>query len=98
MTPPDLAEGLKGLPEGVWTYRRIFVFSLTIGAMLLVYKIVDLARPEDLPGIAKMLIWLVMLLAVLYIAGPIAEHIVRLFGLAKVLVNAILPWRKGMTP
>ena len=95
MPPVEVADSLKGLPEGVWTYRRIYVFTLTLIALALVWRIIELARPEDLPSIAKFLVSLAMVLAVLYIAGPLAEHIVRLFSLAKVLIDSVAFWKRG---
>lgn len=91
MTAADYAEPLKGLPAGVWTFRRVFVFALTLIAMALVWRIIELAPPAYLAAIAKWLIGLVGLLVVVYTIGPTAEHIVRL---GKV-VEALSPFRKG---
>ncbi len=92
----DYAEPLqKALPDGVWTFRRVFVFGLTLLTLALVWRIVELAPAEQLPGVAKWLICLNMLLVVVYTIGPTAEHFVRLGAAARVLIEALVPWKRG---
>lgn len=91
----DHAEPLaRALPDGVWTFRRVFVWLLTLVLLTLIWRIVELAPAEHLAGIAQGLIGLIALLVIVYTIGPTAEHIVRLGK----IVEALVPWKKGAVP
>lgn len=91
----DYAEPLRSLPDGVWTFRRVYAFGVTIAALLLIWRAIELMPPEHIGMLARWLVLLLMLIAVLYNVGPTAEHIVRLTKAAWVMVERMLPWKKG---
>lgn len=79
------------LPENSWTYRRL-AFFVIVGALLaLRWRTVERMPPEDLREVISQDTFLIALFAVLYIVGPTAEYMVRIFKIGGAIVTA---WRK----
>lgn len=72
------------LPEVNWTWRRWFVFMVTIAALALVWRIVEKSADiVTLRMIARYSLALAALMALLYIAGASSEQVVKLLQAAK---------------
>lgn len=66
-------------PEPQWLYRRIYTWSLTAAALILIAVAVALAPRADLQSIALALIVLIALLATLYLIAPSAPELAAIF-------------------
>lgn len=96
ITPPDAQDPL---PESNWLWRRVFVFGLTIGLLILVYlkidSVADVARmgsKEAIEGLVKLLricLWLIGGLVLFYMLAPSAEQLVKLIQTAKSLRDGV---------
>jgi uncharacterized membrane protein YfcA len=63
--------------EMKWTWRRLFVFVVTVIALSVVAWIVHkLDDADGLKNLAQWLIGLIAMLSTYYLIGPTAEHIV----------------------
>ncbi|BCW89979.1 hypothetical protein sos41_31470 [Alphaproteobacteria bacterium SO-S41] len=89
--PEDYAERAAAMPANTWTFRRIFVFIVTGVLLVLLWRLVELMPVEAAPEIAKWLIVLIAIFAVLYLVGPTAEHVVRLGS----IVQSIWPFGRA---
>lgn len=87
------------LPESNWFWRRVFVFGLAAGLLLLVYmkidSVADVARQgsrEAIEGLVKLLricLWLIGGLILFYMLAPSAEQLVKLIQTAKSLRDGV---------
>jgi hypothetical protein len=68
------------LAEGRWLWRRIYVFSVSLGLWGLLAGIVRTATPETLPRISDGLMGLLALLLILYLVAPTAEQLLELLA------------------
>ena len=72
------------LPEVNWTWRRWFVFMVTIASIGIVWRIVEKSSDiTTLRMIARYSLVLAALMAMLYVAGASSEQVVRLIQAAK---------------
>ena len=72
------------LPEVNWTWRRWFVFMVTLAAIGIVWRIVEKSSDiVTLRMIARYSLVLAALMAMLYVAGASSEQVVRLIQAAK---------------
>ena len=76
--PTDAVESGNAIPEPHWTFRRIFTWTVTGVALLILAFIVWAGRNGDLSGVAYGLIGLVAWLSTLYLVSPSAETIVKM--------------------
>ena len=77
------------LAEGRWLWRRIYVFSISLGLWKLMADIVRGATPEILPRISDGLMALLALLLILYLVAPTAQQVVELLAEVKLRLGAI---------
>ena len=68
------------LAEGRWLWRRIYVFSVSLGLWGLLAGIVRTATPETLPHLSDGLMGLLALLLILYLVAPTAEQLLELLA------------------
>ena len=80
-SPPPLAEGR-------WLWRRIYVFSISLGLWKLMADVVRGATPETLPRISDGLMALLALSLVLYLVAPTAQQMVELLAEMKLRLGA----------
>ena len=86
--PPDVAtvrtvehEQPSALPETGWLWRRVFVFGLTLGLLLLTWRLTE--RVSDVATLRMAIHYLMlalMLVLLLYLAGASTEAITRLLA------------------
>lgn len=77
--PPAGAQS-PPLAEGRWLWRRIYVFSVSLGLWGLLAGIVRTATPETLPHLSDGLMGLLALLLILYLVAPTAEQLLELLA------------------
>ncbi|HEX8472368.1 MAG TPA: hypothetical protein VF633_14750 [Brevundimonas sp.] len=77
------------LAEGRWLWRRIYVFSISLGLWKLLADVVRTATPEALPHISDGLIALLALLLLLYLVAPTAQQLVALMAEMKLRLGGI---------
>jgi apolipoprotein N-acyltransferase len=74
----------SALPELDWKWRRWFVFGLTVALVGLAWRVIEITPDvTTLRMVARYSLFLVALLAMLYIAGASAEGITKLVQAAK---------------
>jgi hypothetical protein len=80
MTEPNESAPAQPAPlaEKRWLWRRIYVFSVSLGLGTLLAGIVRTATPETLPHISDGLMGLLALLLILYLVAPTAEQLIEL--------------------
>ena len=76
--PNDAVENGNPIPEPKWFYRRVFTWSVTAVALLILAFIVWAGRNGDLSGVAYGLIALVAWLSTIYLIAPSAEILARI--------------------
>jgi len=76
--PTDAVENGNAVPEFHWLYRRIFTWTVTGVALLILAFIVWAGRTGDLSGVAYGLIGLVAWLSTLYLIAPSAEVLAQI--------------------
>lgn len=91
MTEPIEAPAPKPSPlaEGRWLWRRIYVFSISLGLWKLMADVVRGATPETLPRISDGLMALLALLLILYLVAPTAQQMVELLAEMKLRLGSI---------
>ena len=77
------------LAEGRWLWRRIYVFSISLGLWNLLADVVRGATPDTLPRISDGLMALLALLLVLYLVAPTAQQLVELLAEMKLRLGAV---------
>lgn len=77
------------LAEGRWLWRRIYVFSISLGLWKLMADVVRGATPETLPRISDGLMALLALLLIVYLVAPTAQQMVELLAELKLRLGAI---------
>ena len=77
------------LAEGRWLWRRVYVFSFTLGLWKLMADVVRGATPETLPRISDGLMALLALLLILYLVAPTAQQLVELMAELKLRLGAV---------
>ena len=85
-TPPG------ALPEGRWLWRRLYVFSATLGLWLLLRQTVSRTPPDRLPQLADGLIHLLALILVLYLVAPTAQQLIEMLAALRLRIS------RGLTP
>lgn len=78
-TPPAVPPPAP-LAEGRWLWRRIYVFSVSLGLWGLLAGIIRTATPETLPHLSDGLMGLLALLLILYLVAPTAEQLLELLA------------------
>ncbi|WP_235561432.1 hypothetical protein [Brevundimonas sp. Root1279] len=63
------------LPEGLWLWRRLYVFASSGGAWLLLERIVKRLPDEAVAPLAQGLMSLLALTMVLYLVAPTAQQL-----------------------
>ena len=77
------------LAEGRWLWRRIYVFSISLGLWKLMADVVRGATPETLPRISDGLMALLALLLILYLVAPTAQQLLELMAELKLRLGSI---------
>ena len=86
---PEPSPQPSPLAEGRWLWRRIYVFSITLGLWKLITEVVRTAPPQALPRISDGLMALLALSLVLYLVAPTAQQLVQLLAEMKVRPGVI---------
>ncbi len=79
-TPAPTGPQSPPLAEGRWLWRRIYVFSVSLGLWALLAGIIRTASPETLPHLSDGLMGLLALLLILYLVAPTAEQLLELLA------------------
>ena len=74
--PADRAAGTPPLAEGRWFWRRLYVFTSTWAAWLLLDRLVAVTPPEAALPLAKGLMVLLALTMILYLVAPTAQQLI----------------------
>jgi len=64
------------LAEGRWLWRRLYVFTTSAAAWLLLDRLIALTPPEAAPRLAQGLMALLALVLVLYLVAPTAQQLI----------------------
>ena len=64
------------LAEGRWLWRRLYVFSTSGAAWLLLDRLIAGTPPEAAPRLAQALMALLALVLVLYLVAPSAQQLI----------------------
>ena len=70
----------KGLAEGRWLWRRLYVFAASAGLWWLLARAVGRTAPADLPRVAEGLMGLLALMLVLYLVAPSAQQMIAVLA------------------
>lgn len=91
MTDPNETQTPQPSPlaEGRWLWRRIYVFSISLGLWKLMADVVRGATPDILPRISDGLMALLALLLVLYLVAPTAQQTVALLAEMKLRLGTV---------
>jgi len=76
--PNDAVENGNAIPEPSWNFRRVYVWVVTVVALLILAYIVHVARENDLSGVAYGLIGLVAWVVTVYLIAPTIESLVQI--------------------
>lgn len=79
MTEPG-PDSVPPLVEGRWLWRRLYVFTVSLGLWILLVFAVRRAEPGHLPAIADGLMGLQALVLVIYLVAPTAQQLVELLA------------------
>ena len=94
-TDPSTPQPLP-LAEGRWLWRRVYVFSISLGLWKLMADVVRAATPEILPRISDGLMALLGLLLILYLVAPTAQQLLELMADMRLRLGGIATnWRSG---
>lgn len=75
---PRGADPQDPLPEGRWLWRRLYVFSLSLGLWLLLLTALGRAPAAAVAPLAFGLMWLLGFVLVLYLVAPSAQQTAHL--------------------
>lgn len=64
------------LAEGRWLWRRLFVFTTSAAAWLMLDRLIAATPPEAAPRLAQALMALLALVLVLYLVAPTAQQLI----------------------
>ena len=76
----DPQPAIPPLAEGRWLWRRIYVFTLSLGLWGLLAGVVASATPATLPRIADGLLGLLALVLILYLVAPTTEQVITILA------------------
>ena len=76
--PTDAVENGNAIPEPHWTFRRVYVWVVTVTSLLILAYIVHVARENNLTGVAYGLIGLVAWVVTVYLIAPTIESLVQI--------------------
>ncbi|MBA3049426.1 MAG: hypothetical protein KKG27_04905 [Alphaproteobacteria bacterium] len=76
MTPPSNGPGAPLLAEGRWLWRRLYVFTTSGAAWLLLDRLIALTPTAAAPRLAQGLMALLALVLVLYLVAPTAQQLI----------------------
>ena len=81
-TPSPLPPALPAPPlaEGRWLWRRVYVFSVSLGLWGLLAGVVRSATPQTVTHISDGLMGLLALLLILYLVAPTAQQLIELLA------------------
>lgn len=80
MTDFPEEKGPSPLAEGRWLWRRLYVFATSVGAWLLLDRLIAATPPEAAPRLAQGLMTLLALTMVLYLVAPSAQQLIASLG------------------
>lgn len=77
MSGPGENSGVPSpLAEGLWVWRRLYVFATSGAAWLLLDRLIALTPPEAALPLAKGLMALLALTMILYLVAPTAQQLI----------------------
>lgn len=79
-THPLAPPHVTSLAEGRWLWRRLFVFTVSLGVWLLLERAIVRAEAAGLPRLAEGLMDLLALVLVLYLVAPTAQQIIAVLA------------------
>lgn len=74
--PVENAGAPSPLAEGLWVWRRLYVFATSGAAWLLLDRLIALTPPEAALPLAKGLMALLALTMILYLVAPTAQQLI----------------------
>ncbi|WP_122464698.1 hypothetical protein [Brevundimonas lutea] len=83
MSATDRTLKSLGLPEAQWLWRRLIVWTISLGLTALLARVVERAPAAAAVPIAEGLMKLLGLVLILYLVAPSAQQLVELITAAR---------------